>query len=345
MLDWTKIKFCAVDKLTGNKVGEFSDTSGITTADNNLVDYFVEIPPIYIRHNYSLIRDRFYVSFEQKRDLEPHPAFIHNRQLHSRYLAAFEGYIDADNRLRSIPGVQPTTSKTIDEFRTAAKNRTPNVGVYYGLKTGYDYGLLGLLFALKYGDLNSQAVLSAGITNLASGTGNHSQNTGHTLQLGSQSDGEVELNTLENGAVFQTGETVTHPFRFLWIENLWGNVWEFLDGFFKTADGLYFGEENDITTPSNMKEFYPREDVTTSVSGYVDKTDKRIQWGIIPDVSFGGSSTAYLSDYMWYYVGERIALSGAAWGGGSRAGLFALVLNFAPSGSVRVVGARCAFWK
>jgi len=98
------------------------------------------------------------------------------------------------------------------------------------LKNGYDYGLLGLLFALKYGNLNSQSSLSQGITNLnpGPGTGNYSQNTGHTLSLGSQSDGQVILSTLENGAIFKTGQTATYPFRFLWIENLWGNVWEFL---------------------------------------------------------------------------------------------------------------------
>lgn len=345
MLDWNMIKFISVDKITGVKNGEFSNTSSITTSDNDVVDYFVEIPPVYYKYVNTSSSDRFYLSFDYREDLDLHPAFIHDGKMCRRNLQAFEGYIDADNRLRSIPGVQPTVDTTIDQFRTASRNRTPNLGISYGLKTGYDYGLLGLLFALKYGDLNSQAVLSAGITNLNIGTGNHSQNTGHTLQLGSQMDGEVDLTTLENGAVFQTGETVTHPFRFLWIENLWGNVWEFLDGFFKTADGLYFGEENDIATPSNMKEFYPRADVTSPVQGYVDKTDKRIPWGLIPEVSFNGSSTTYLSDYMWYNTGTRVALSGARWHNGSQAGLFTLNLNSAPSDSLRSIGARCAFWK
>jgi hypothetical protein len=204
---------------------------------------------------------------------------------------------------------------------------------------GYHYGFLADMFALKYADLNSQAALSQGITNLDSGTGNHSQNTGHTLSLGSLMDGEVELTALENGA---TGASSTNPFRFLWIENLWGNVWEFLDGFFKTADGLYFGEENDLVNPANMKEFYPREDVTEYRSGYVDKADKRIPWGIIPDVSFGGSSSTYLTDYMWYNVGERIALSGARWADGSPAGLLTLALSSASSRSTRDVGARLA---
>ena len=338
MLDWSKIKLISVDKITGEKNGEFSDSSVITTADNNLVDYFSEIPPIFTNHRFKLPKERFYASFEHKKGLEPHPAFINKGQLTTRRLGAFEGYIDVDSRLRSIPGVQPTTEQTIDQFRTAAKNRTPNAGYGFGLKTGYDYGLLGLLFALKYADLNSQATLSEGITNLDSGTGNHSQNTGHTLSLGSQMDGEVSIMP-ENGA---TGVSSTNPFRFLWIENLWGNMWEFIDGMFKNADGLYFGEENDLINPSNMKEFYPREDVTAYRSGYVDKADKRIPWGIIPDVSFEGSSSTYLTDYMWYNVGERIAFSGARWNAGSLAGLLTLNLHNDSSYSDRTIGARLA---
>jgi hypothetical protein len=283
-----------------------------------------------------------WLSWDYKIGYELHPAFIYNGKVCKRRLGAFEGYVDIDNRLRSIPFVQPTTSKTIDQFRTAAKNRTPNAGTYYGLKNGYDYGLLGLLFALKYGNLNSQSSLSQGITNLNSGTDNHSQNTGHTLSLGSQSDGEVTLTTLENGATFQTGQTVTYPFRFLWIENLWGNVWEFLDGFLKTAEGVYFDIENDVATPANMKEFYPRTDVTTYTYGYIKSTDKRISWGLIPEYSFNGSSSTYLSDYTWVNTGTRIARSSAYWDHGLQAGLFALSLAGAPSGSGRGFGSRLA---
>ena len=337
MLDFSKIRFISVDKITGEEIQEFSNTSEITDSDNDTVDYMVEIPPLYFKTEMANGKWQKRYSYDYKIGYTLHPTFIHNNKVCKRRIGAFEGYIDADNRLRSIPFVQPTTEKTIAQFRTAAKNRTTSSKNSFGLKTGYDYGLLGDLFALKYANLNSQATLSDGINNLDNGTGNHSQNTGHTLSLGSQMDGEVSI-TPENGA---TGASSTNPFRFLWIENLWGNVWEFLDGFFKTADGLYFGEENDLANPANMKEFYPR-DVTEYRSGYVDKADKRIPWGIIPDVSFGGSSSTFLADYMWYNAGERIALSGASWYDGSLAGLLALGLYVASSASGRSVGARLA---
>jgi hypothetical protein len=339
MLDWSKFKFISVDKITGQKVGEYTNTAGITSADNDLVDYMVEVPPIYFKKEYINGQWKKRVSYDYKIGYSLYPNFIRNRKVVYDRIAPFEGYVDADNRLRSIPFVQPTTEKTITQFRTAAKNRTPDAGHGFHLKLGYHYGFLADMFALKYADLNSQAALSQGITNLDSGTGNHSQNTGHTLSLGSQMDGEVTLTSLENGA---TGASSTNPFRFLWIENLWGNIWEFLDGMFKNADGLYFGEENDLINPANMKEFYPREDVTSYVAGYVDKADKRIPWGIIPDVSFGGSSSTYLTDYMWYNVGERIALSGAHWYNGSAAGLLALILAHASSYSNRTIGGRLA---
>jgi len=342
MFDFSRIKFISVNKITGAKVGEYSNTSTITSADNDVVDYKVEIPPIYYKVALEGNTWKTWLSWDYKIGYELHPAFIYNGKVCKRRLGAFEGYVDIDNRLRSIPFVQPTTSKTIDWFRTAAKNRTPNAGTYYGLKNGYDYGLLGLLFALKYGNLNSQSSLSQGITNLNDGTGNHSQNTGHTLSLGSQSDGQVILSTLENGATFQTGQTATYPFRFLWIENLWGNVWEFLDGFLKTAEGIYFDIENNVTTPANMKEFYPRADVTAYTEGYIKSTDKRIPWGLIPEYSFNGSSSTYLTDYTGVYAGTCIARSGAGWHEGLMAGLFAMSVDAAPSGSHRTIGSRLA---
>jgi len=176
---------------------------------------------------------------------------------------------------------------------------------------------------------------------LDSGTGNHSQNTGHTLSLGSQSDGKVTLTTLENGATFQTGQTVTYPFRFLWIETC-GETFGSFRRILKTAEGVYFDIENNVTTPANMKEFYPRADVTVYTSGYIKSTDKRIPWGLIPEYSFNGSSSTYLSDYIWVNTGTRIAQSSKSWSGGLRGGLFALYLNSTPSYSIRSRGSRLA---
>ena len=123
---------------------------------------------------------------------------------------------------------------------------------------------------------------------------------------------------------------------------MWGNVWEFLDGVLKTAEGIYFDIENDVATPANMKEFYPRTDVVAYAAGYIKSTDKRISWGLIPEYSFNGSSSTYLTDYTWVNPGTRVALSGAYWTHGLRAGLFALTLADAPSRSTRHIGSRLA---
>jgi hypothetical protein len=343
---WKDMKRVVVDKYTGNKIKDFnygdSEFAGWTATEweNSSYDIMVEIPKFY----YKTVDDgtglKWSVTTKPRAGYIPHPAFTRKSGLIDyAYYAAFEGYVDVNGMLRSIPYVQPTTERTIAQFRTAAK--AGGRSSFFQLQNAYIHHAIVLLFMIEMGDLNSQTILSQGITNLESGTGNHSQNTGHTLELGNGS-GEVSLSALENGATFPAGETVTHPFSYRGIENLWGNVWEFLDGMFKNADGLYFGEENDLVNPANMKEFYPREDVTEYRSGYVDKADKRIPWGIIPSVSFGGSSSTYLTDYMWYNVGERIALSGASWSHGSLAGLFALYLDGSPSFSTRSIGARLA---
>jgi hypothetical protein len=91
-----------------------------------------------------------------------------------------------------------------------------------------------------------------------------------------------------------------------------------------------------------MKEFYPRADVTVYTYGYIKSTDKRISWGLIPEYSFNGSSSTYLSDYTWVNTGTRIAGSSTAWDIGLRAGLFTLYLADTPSYSDRSIGSRLA---
>lgn len=344
---WKDMKRVLLDKTTGVKIRDFLSTDsetkdwGATEWINSNYDVFVEIPKYYYSSSRTPSLTPVYITTHPLPGFQIHPAFERPDGIKDYvYVAAFEGYIDASGLLRSIPFVQPTTLKTIAEFRAAAKAGGRAEG--FQLQNMYLRQAVALLFFTEFGNLNSQAVLSQGITNLESGTtANHSQNTGKTLFLNNDS-GQIIQTTLENGAKFQAGETATYPFSYRGIENLWGNVWEFVDGFVKTSNGLYFDIENDETTPSNMKEFYSRADVTKNVSGYADKVDERVLWGMIPKYSFKGSSSSFFSDYLWVDTGTRIALVGAIWHYGLRAGLSTLYLTYVPSYSYRAIGARLA---
>lgn len=343
---WKNMKRVILNKYTGVKIRDFLSTDpetqswGATEWINSDYDVFVEIPKYYYRTDISSGQRTTYISTNVFPGFILQPAFERPDGIRDyAYAAAFEGYIDSSGLLRSIPYVQPTTNKTIAEFRAAAKAGGRAEG--FQLQNMYLRQAVALLFFTEFGNLNSQSVLSQGITNLESGTANHSQNTGKTLSLNNDS-GQIIQTTLENGATFQTGETATYPFSYRGLENLWGNVWEFVDGFMKTSDGLYFDIENDETTPSNMKEFYSRADVSATTSGYVNQADERIGWGIIPKYSFNGSSSSYLSDFLWVNTGTRVALVGAYWADGLTVGLSALSLVGVPSISYWTVGARLA---
>ena len=91
-----------------------------------------------------------------------------------------------------------------------------------------------------------------------------------------------------------------------------------------------------------MKEFYSRADVSGYTYGYANQADERIGWGIIPKYSFNGSSSSYLSDYLWVKTGTRVACVGGYWANGLLAGLSALYLGSVPSDSGRSIGARLA---
>src|SRR6056297_1214245 len=259
---WGGMKRCNVaDDGTVNDF--YGDTNYAEDGSNGQV--MVRIPKFW----YKTIDDpsyrRWWISPKPKPGYVLHPAFIRGGQiLDYIYPAAFEATlyddsatayrgeveIDADDDtydyandvMASVAGFQPISGETdhldIEEARQLASNR----GTGWAQHDYLTQSAWTMLAIVEYAHLNFQDQLSEGITNLDSGTVNHAQDTGHTTSLGNSS-GEVVISTLENGA---TGATETYACSYRGIENPYGNLWNFTDGFFVKDDGYYI--ESD---PSN----------------------------------------------------------------------------------------------
>ncbi|MCL1862016.1 MAG: hypothetical protein FWF78_00430, partial [Defluviitaleaceae bacterium] len=128
------------------------------------------------------------------------------------YVGAYKGFI-LNNRLRSLSGRTPSVSITIGNLRTAARAN----GAGYDQQMFFSVMLLQILYLIRFKNLNSQAALGQGVT--TSGTPNV-VNTGGTntrsMNWGSQN----------------TREQV----KCLGIEDLWGNIWERVEGCFLDAN-------------------------------------------------------------------------------------------------------------
>jgi len=233
-----------------------------------------------------------------------HPAFVTSDGTvkNCYYVSAFEGWVDTDGKLRSLPGKQPTTSITRSQLETYAANN----GTGY---INFDFNTLWseqLLWTIEFAEMNAQSIFR-GIVDLDSGDDNHSQNTGHTCELGNAS-GEVEV-APDNPA---TGDTtsIVKPFSFRGHENLYGNVRKNISGWTKTTNGTHNIMGVDYVVENDDE------------SGYSTDFESGAP-GFVPCKTSGGSDTTFTCDYLYRNAStNRAALYGGFWCSGGPAGAF-----------------------
>lgn len=340
----------------------YGDTDYVEDGSNGQV--MVRIPKFWYRIEQTADGFKYWVSPLPKPNYKIHPAFLRGGEIRDYiYVGAFEGtlyddsagayaggqdlssYDYSNDMLASVAGYQPISGESdhldILEARQLGHNR--GTGWWqqdYLARTAYQ-----LLAYIEYADFNMQSKISEGITNLDSGSGNHSQNTGHTSSLGNSS-GEVVIDTLENGA---TGADETYACSYRGIENPWGNLWIFADGVFVKDDGFYYqSDPAEWGTDESGYIHVPATPLGTDeyVSGYVDDIfyDTELDWWFY-GASVDGSSSEELTDYLWsHQPGEtNILRSGGHWTTGSQAGLSYLASLNDVGSSNRTRGARLEF--
>lgn len=233
------------------------------------------------------------------------------------YVGAYLGSVEAD-RLRSKSGVTPTTNITLTNFRSYANN----VGVGYQQWNWFTLLLLQNLYLLAYKNLNSQSALGYGYAN-----GNSSSHqTGGTNTKGmifGETDGKQQV-------------------CFLGIEDLWGNILQWVDGMFHnnsyqvtvTPDNKTFNDNG--SGFKNVGKF-----VSNNIYGKFSKVAHTNEGGYFPK-EFSGSGTTYYCDYG-DSSGGYFARSSGAWNYGLDAGAFYLLVTYSPSSSRLYLGSRLVF--
>ena len=301
----------------------------------------VEIPKFYYKvENDEENGDNIYRWWVSPYDLEGyevHPAFIRDGEEKDYiYFAAFEGWVDTDDKLHSIANKQPTTDEdgniseddgTIVDFRNYAQARGGNWEQRDFLTTS----AIQLLYLVEFGDYNSQEIIGRGIVDKDSGSGNESENTGDTTVLG-------------NNTGMADGENGYTSISYRGIENFWGNIWEWVDGINIDDYEAYVADHNFVS--DKFDEHY------NSIGSLLSTSDTFIvdiiTNGASEDYTFladegGGSSSSYLASNWWIDSGERVARFGGRWSGDSQAGAFCWALNGSSSGSSRRFGARLLY--
>lgn len=274
------------------------------------------------------------------------------------YLSAYEGCIYdtsagtycmddslvadfATDMLSSIANAKPASGKTQVLTRANTRSLCTNRGAGWSLHNIFALSATQWLILVEYASFDSQGKIGRGVCDFTDdGANNMALVTGATAGLGNGSgipDGGI------NGkcSVSYRGE-----------ENLWGNIWTWLDGinhYAKDAvtDTVFvkgYGAMKDNTSSdgySTLDAGVVRSYGYLSAFGYNEEFD----YLFLPS-EHNGSSSLPIGDYIWNNPDARnflVAVLGGRWNGGSSCGAWCLSLDNGASYRYRGIGGRLLY--
>ncbi len=248
-----------------------------------------------------------------------------------KYEAGSNGKTGSEEMLVSKSGLMPKVSININTARTLATRYNDIEGINgYQQYDIHVHDLLTMLFAIEFGKMNSQFIMNGYVGNSAATT-----------------TGGSDMIEMSSGTISNDGH---YSFNYRGIENLWGNVWSFLEGLNIDQNN---GTPNSIYTANNAR-FYSSDTITEyykKLEGYskLDTSGVVVDSGFDPKVPFanlptkiGGDYTKGVGDYYYQKTsnGYRISLAGGDWAYGTRAGMSHFVVTWYSSDTAPTVGVR-----
>lgn len=300
---------------------------------------------------------RFYISPTPKAGFKPVGGFRDaNGNLQEKiYLAAYEGciydtsasaYLKNDEQvadfaadmLSSIASAKPASGLTQSLTRANARKLANNRGTGWQLSNIFSLSATQWLILVEYASFDAQAKVGQGVSTFTDdGTTNMSLVTGATAGLGNGS-GIPDGGTNGKCSVSYRGE-----------ENLWGNIWTWLDGInifnTDTTSAVYVKEYGVMKDDTTGDGYIPVGFGAFKGEGYISAfgIDGELMELFIP-VANGGASNLPVGDYFWNNnTGFRVAILGGRWSDGARCGAWCLNWNYTSSNRYRYVGGRLLY--
>lgn len=316
---YNKIRPClfkdgaVVGYLNPDNYAQFEYGRAAEITSGSAGDVMVEIPKFYYKisqdanYTYVQISNTHFNGFS---DI----AFSYRGEVKDKfYIGAYSGFVDTDGKLRSLSGKTPTTSKTIGAFRTAAQAN----GTGYEQLNFYKLTALQILYLIRYKSLNSQNALGQGLVR-----GNAPATTGAT-----------NTNGLNYGVTATTGRVKCNG-----VEDFWGNVLQWVDGYRSTSNSIKIADGNFNDTADGYTE---HACTVLGVGGYLKDIIGNNELAFTPR-TLSGSASTYYSDYDYLYP-RSLPTFGGGWANSVEAGAFSLYVSYSASNAYPNFGARLLF--
>ena len=268
----------------------------------------VSIPEFWYGARFDSVRNKVQVWFS----LVPVPGFMH---IAPQAVCRYPGYIDGNGKARSHSGFKYPNNKNLIELTAACQLTSEDLFVL----PYYTYNALSLLLLHDIGRRNAQAVWTG-------------------LQIGSTyskiTSGKTDILVTPSGEVPADAETASSkPFRWRFIENLYGDAWKVLSGVYLNQVGadrrvMVCPDPYKANTSSVISADYIQACVIAAGEGWLKDTN--LPW--INAKSYGASSTTGYSDYTYNNTADKaILIAGGRSGYGSNCGPFYLYSGYSTS--------------
>ncbi|MCB6694231.1 hypothetical protein [Agathobaculum butyriciproducens] len=299
---WSGMKECNL-----NTAGTVTAWKGDSRFSRSGDFVMVFIPVFYVAQKRSGTKQYFYASDKPKTGFTKHPGS--GKYIGKYHMDAFaNGYSKVDE------------SPYVNITRATARSKAKSVGSKFHLYDFATYCAIIWLYIIEFADWNCQSKIGRGFVD------------GNSLALNS---GNTDRMTYHTGRAAGTdGENAV---QYRWIENLWGNVFQWVDGFNANGTTAYY-----CTDPSKYADDtatgYTNIGTLTS-SGWIKDLTVTDNGLLIPK-NTGGSETTYIPDHMWSSSGWRVLYVGGYWGSGADAGLLCFNASGTSSYSYSNISAR-----
>ena len=306
-----------VGYLNPDNFAQFENGTDADIESGDAGDVMIEIPKFY----YKIGRNGNYVEVKIANALMAgftDYAFSYKGESKDKfYIGAYLGYKDSNNKLRSLTGKTVTGNITIGAARTAAQAN----GAGYEQLSFNKLTALQVLYVVMFKNLNSQAALGQGYTSAS-----NFRDTGATDEKGM---------TYGTNTAASADDTV----KFLGIEDFYGNLYQWVDGYVSGNNIVLVADGNFNDTGDGYESHARHGSVSYS---YIKDVEGDNILAFTPKTG-GASTTTYYADYGHIGNSAYVPYFGGDFGGGAGAGAFRLGCDCSASDAYANFGARLTF--
>lgn len=305
-LPWSGMRECNLDY--DGSVKAWKGDSGFARSNPYTM---VWIPEFYVAFKANGAKKYFYIVDNAANGMTKHPGS-----------GKFVGRYVMDNNCGSKTGNSPLINKTRNDFRSCALTGGDKEGSKWHLYDFATYCAIIWLYIIEFADWNCQNTIGAGVTK-------------------SEYSGAVR-NGMTDTMIYHTGNSSAGSkecaVQYRWLENLWGNIRQFLDGIVAYNQQIYYWLDEAM---------YKDDSFTGAIgfgnifeSGWIKDLYVTTDGMLCPKTS-GGSATTYIPDQAnSTSTGWFVVYVGGAWSEGTAGGLLCFYGNLPSSGHSTYISAR-----